>query len=59
VAACSVSAASIGDGTPCFSISAATGASAVTGTSWPAEGDTPAPERSMVRTVRGANGLET
>jgi hypothetical protein len=35
------------------------GASAVTGTWGRAEAGTPAPDRSMVRTVRGASGLDT
>jgi hypothetical protein len=35
------------------------GASAVTGPSCRAEVDPPGPDRSIVRTVRGANGLET
>ena len=35
------------------------GASAVTGPSWRAEDDIPGPDRSIVRTVRGANGFET
>ena len=35
------------------------GASAVTGPSWRAEEAAPGPERSMVRTVRGASGFET
>jgi hypothetical protein len=35
------------------------GASAVTGPSWRSEEATPGPDKSMVRTVRGASGLET
>ncbi len=38
---------------------AATGASAVTGTSGLGEDATAGPERSIVRTVRGASGFET
>ena len=35
------------------------GASAVTGCCWRADDVTPGPERSMVRTVRGASGFDT
>ena len=38
---------------------AESGASAVTGPSWSADDETPGPDRSIVRTVRGASGFET
>jgi hypothetical protein len=38
---------------------AASGASAVTGPSWRAEDDISGPDKSIVRTVRGASGFET
>ena len=45
--------------TACDESDGASGASAVTGPSWDADDVAPGPERSMVRTVRGASGFET
>ena len=45
--------------TACDESDGESGASAVTGPSWGADDVAPGPERSMVRTVRGASGFET
>jgi hypothetical protein len=54
--------ATFGDSPPASAVGesvADSGASAVTGPSCRAEEDIPGPERSIVRTVRGASGFET